>query len=81
MTVGGGGAVLTYRLRGRHWREAARALRRGRLVTLRLGVVATDLAGLSTKRDAPAIRLVRRQARPGGGSGARPRRASGAGRR
>ena len=60
--VGGGGAVLTYRLRGRHWREARRALRRGRPVRLRLGVVATDLAGESTRRDAPAIKLV------GGGS-------------
>ena len=63
--VGGGGAVLTYRLRGRHWREARRALRRGRPVSLRLGVVATDLAGESTRRDAPAITLV------GGGSPAR----------
>jgi hypothetical protein len=56
--VGGGGAMLTYRVRGRHWREARRALRRGRKVTLRLGVVATDRAGLSTERRAPAIRLV-----------------------
>jgi hypothetical protein len=56
--VAGGGAVLTYRLKGRHWREATRALRRGRRVTLRLGVVGTDTAGQSTKRNAPAIRLV-----------------------
>ena len=41
--------MLTYRLRGRHWREARRALRRGQRVTLRLGVVATDLAGQSTR--------------------------------
>jgi Thrombospondin type 3 repeat len=61
--VGGGGAVLTYRMRGRHWRETSRALRRGRKVILRLGVVATDRAGLSTERKAPAIRLV-----GGGGS-------------
>jgi Thrombospondin type 3 repeat len=61
--VGGGGAMLTYRVRGRHWREARRALQRGRKVTLRLGVVATDRAGLSTERRAPAIRLV------GGGGG------------
>ena len=60
--VAGGGAVLTYRITGRHWRETARALRRGRRVTLRLGVVGTDMAGLSTKRNAPAITLV------GGGS-------------
>jgi hypothetical protein len=56
--VGGGGAMLTYRVRGRHWRETRRALRRGRKVTLRLVVVATDRAGLSTERKAPAIRLV-----------------------
>jgi RTX calcium-binding nonapeptide repeat (4 copies)/Thrombospondin type 3 repeat len=58
--VGGAGAVLTYRVRGRHWRETRRALRRGRRVVLRLGVVATDRAGLSTERKAPAIRLVGR---------------------
>jgi hypothetical protein len=56
--VGGGGAVLTYRLKGRHWRGARRALRAGRRVTLRLGVVGTDTAGQSTRRNAPAIRLV-----------------------
>jgi RTX calcium-binding nonapeptide repeat (4 copies)/Thrombospondin type 3 repeat len=56
--VAGGGAALTYRMRGRHWREARRAFRRGRNVTLRLGVVATDRAGLSTERKAPAITLV-----------------------
>lgn len=60
--VAGGGAVLTYRLRGRHWRETSRALRRGRSVVVRLGVVATDLAGQSSRRDAPPITLV------GGGS-------------
>jgi hypothetical protein len=56
--VAGGGAALTYRVRGRHWREARRGLRRGEQVTLRLGVVATDRAGLSTQRKAPAITLV-----------------------
>jgi hypothetical protein len=56
--VGGGGAVLTYRLRGRHWRESRQALRRGRRVVLRLGVVATDRSGKSTRRNAPAITLV-----------------------
>jgi hypothetical protein len=60
--VGGAGAVLTYRVRGRHWRETRSALRRGRKVTLRLGVVATDRAGHTTERNAPAIRLL------GGGS-------------
>ena len=58
ITVGGGGAVLTYRLRGRHWRAARRALRRGRRVVVRLGVVATDRAGHSRRRDAPPITLV-----------------------
>ncbi len=60
--VAGGGAVLTYRLSGRHWRVARRALRRGRSVVVRLGVVATDLAGQSRRRNAPPITLV------GGGS-------------
>ena len=55
--VGGGGAVLTYRLSGRHWREARRALRRGQRVVVKLAVVATDRSGKSTQRDAPAIRL------------------------
>ena len=68
--VGGGGAVLTYRLRGRHWREARRALRRGRRVVVRLGVVATDLAGQSTRRDAPPITL-----EPGGRAAVRARAA------
>jgi Thrombospondin type 3 repeat/RTX calcium-binding nonapeptide repeat (4 copies) len=62
--VGGGGAVLTYRLSGRHWREAHRALRRGRRVVVKLDVVATDHSGKSTRRSAPAIRLA-----AGGGSG------------
>jgi RTX calcium-binding nonapeptide repeat (4 copies)/Thrombospondin type 3 repeat len=56
--VGGGGAVLTYRLTGRHWREARNGLRKGRRVVVRLGVVGTDLAGKSTRRDAPPITLV-----------------------
>jgi Thrombospondin type 3 repeat/RTX calcium-binding nonapeptide repeat (4 copies) len=67
--VGGGGVVLTYKLRGRHWREARRLLRRGRAVVLRLGVVATDLAGRSTERKAPAITIV------GGGGKARSKSA------
>jgi Thrombospondin type 3 repeat len=50
--------VLTYRVKGRHWRETRGALSRGRKVTLRLGVVATDRAGHSIRRNAPAIRLV-----------------------
>ncbi len=55
--VGGGGAELTYTLKGSHWRAARRALRRGRPVHLRLEVVATDLAGDSSSRRAPRIRL------------------------
>lgn len=70
--VAGGGAVLTYRISGRHWREAARALRRGRRVILRLGVVGTDMAGLSTRRNAPPITLVGgRSLRAGGAERAR----------
>lgn len=57
--VPGAGAALTYRLTGRHWRLASRALRRGKRVTVRLGVVATDMSGQSTRRDAPPITLVR----------------------
>jgi Thrombospondin type 3 repeat/RTX calcium-binding nonapeptide repeat (4 copies) len=61
--VAGGGAVLTYRLTGRHWRLASRTLRRGKPVVVRLGVVGTDLSGRSRRRNAPAINLAR-----GGGS-------------
>ena len=68
--------MLTYRLRGRHWREARRALRRGRSVVVRLGVVATDLAGQSSRRDAPPITLVGGGSSGSAGGGARPRRPS-----
>jgi hypothetical protein len=57
VAVAGGGAALEYRLAGKHWRVARRALRRGRTVRVRLGVVATDLAGQSTRRNAPRITL------------------------
>jgi Ca2+-binding RTX toxin-like protein len=63
--VGGGGVMLTYRLRGRGWRSAGTALRKGRRVVVRLGVVATDLAGRSRRRSAPRIRLVRGRAARG----------------
>jgi thrombospondin type 3 repeat protein/hemolysin type calcium-binding protein len=56
--VAGGGAELTYRLAGRHWRLARRTLARGKRVVVRLGVVGTDRTGTSTLRQAPAIRLV-----------------------
>ena len=57
IAVSGGGAELVYRLTGGHWRATRRALRRGRSVQLRLGVVATDLAGHSSRRNAPRITL------------------------
>jgi Thrombospondin type 3 repeat/RTX calcium-binding nonapeptide repeat (4 copies) len=57
VSVAGGGAALEYRLAGNHWRLVRRALRRGRRVSVRLGVVATDLAGQSTRRNAPRITL------------------------
>ena len=59
VTVAGAGAALTYRLSGRNWRAARRALRRGKRVTVRLTVVATDRAGRSARRKAPSVRLVR----------------------
>ena len=61
--VGGAGVELTYKIAGKRWERASQALRRGRKVTVRLGVVATDLAGNSSKQDAPRIRLA------GGGGG------------
>jgi len=57
--VAGGGAELTARLSGRNWRVTRRALRRGKRVVVRLRVVGTDLAGRSTRRGAPAVRLAR----------------------
>jgi hypothetical protein len=57
--VGGGGVRLTVRLPARARREAARAWRRGRRVTVRLGVVGTDRAGNSAEVQAPRIRLLR----------------------
>lgn len=57
--VDGGGVMLTYRLTRGRWRAARAALRKRRRVELRLGVVATDLAGRSRRRNAPRIRLAR----------------------
>jgi len=57
--VGGGGVELTARLDARQRREATRAWRRGRKVTLRLAVVGTDRAGNSKRVKAPAIELRR----------------------
>ena len=56
--VGGGGVMLTYRLSRARSRSVRAALRKHRRVVLRLGVVATDLAGRSRRRNAPRIRLV-----------------------
>ena len=58
VAVGGGAADLTVRLKGRQRREARRAIRKGRRVTVRMGVVATDVAGNSARVQAPRIRLV-----------------------
>lgn len=57
--VGGGGVELTFKLGARERREAAKAWRRNRKVTVRLGVVGIDRAGNSTQVRAPAIRLLR----------------------
>jgi len=57
--VGGAGVTLTVKLTRRQLREARRVLKRGRRVTVRLGVVATDLAGNSSAVNAPRIRLRR----------------------
>lgn len=59
VTVGGGGVALVYRLKGREWKVADKALERGKRVRVRLAVVATDPTGASERRDAPAVRLLR----------------------
>ncbi len=59
VAVAGGGAELAFRLKGRNWRATRNALRKGKRVVVRLGVVGTDLSGRSTSRPAPPIRLVR----------------------
>ena len=71
LEVGGAGIVLTYELSRARWDEVGRALQRGRRVVLRLGVVATDLSGNTSKRDAPAVRLAAGGER-GASVGARP---------
>jgi len=57
VTVSGGGAELRVRLSASQLRRVRRALRAGRRVRVRLEVVATDAAGNSAERRAPAIRL------------------------
>lgn len=59
IAVAGGGAVLTVRLSRRQRRECRRAFARRRRVTVRLGVVATDLTGNSAAVRAPRVRLRR----------------------
>ena len=57
IAVGGAGAILSYRVPKARWERARRALSAGRKVSLRLGVVATDLAGNTSKRRAPRVRV------------------------
>ena len=57
--VGGGGVELTFKLTGREKREAAKAWKRKRKVTLKLNVVGVDRAGNSTQVKAPTIQLLR----------------------
>ncbi len=71
--VGGAGVALTAKLSRKRWGQARRALQRGQRVIVRLGVVATDVAGNSSKRDAPPVRLAPGEG-AGVGSAARPAR-------
>ena len=59
IAVGGAGVTLTVKLSRRQMRQSRRALKRKRRVSVRLGVVATDLAGHSAAVRAPRIRLRR----------------------
>jgi RTX calcium-binding nonapeptide repeat (4 copies) len=59
VAVPGGGAEIRVTLTRSQRRRALRALRARRRVVIRLGVVATDAAGNSRRRDAPPIRLRR----------------------
>ena len=59
VSVGGGGVRLTVRLTAKQLLECQRVWRRGRRVTARIGVVATDRAGNSSRAASPAIRVVR----------------------
>jgi len=59
ITVAGAGAELAVKLTRSRWRQALRALRKGRAVTARLTVVATDQAGNSREAEPIRIRLVR----------------------
>jgi hypothetical protein len=59
IAVGGAGAELAVTLSRGQWRQALRALRRHRPVSVRLTVVATDEAGNSREARPVVIRLVR----------------------
>ncbi len=59
IAVAGGGAELAVKLTQSQWRQARRALRRGRKATVRLAVVATDRAGNSREASPITIRLLR----------------------
>ena len=57
VAVPGGGAELPLRLTTRQLRDAKRALKRKRQVTVHMSVVATDAAGNSSPKRAPRIRV------------------------
>ncbi len=59
VSVAGGGAELVVTLSRARWRQALRALRRHRPVSMRLTAVATDRAGNSRQARPVSIRLVR----------------------
>ena len=61
--VGGAGVALTYKIPRGRWKQARQALALDRPVSLQLGVVATDLAGNTSQRDAPSIEVVASGAR------------------
>ncbi|HVF77786.1 MAG TPA: hypothetical protein VNA28_05770 [Solirubrobacteraceae bacterium] len=59
LSVAGGGVELRIRLSAGQLAQVRRAHRGRRRVVVRLGVVATDAAGNSTRRNAPPIRVQR----------------------
>ncbi len=59
VTVGGGGVVLGYKLTGRLWKVASKALSKGKKSRVGLSVVATDPGGASSRKQVPRITLQR----------------------
>ena len=59
VSVAGGAADLTIKLRGRALKEARRTLARRKAVVLRMTVVASDAAGNTSQVKAPRIRMAR----------------------